>query len=566
MLPQVNGREAAIEDLEAIRQVMDIWNGMLLSRFTLNGQLVEVETVIDPDRDVLAVLVRSSLLKSEAMGIRLAFPGAPDDWRNQTDWDHPETHTTRATLHAESAVFTRQLDGTTMTYVRAAWTRGAACRQVAQHVFEWRAHHETLELILAFSAQPSSEPLPSFDRVKAAANRHWNQFWMTGGAVDLSESSDPRWKELERRIVLSQYQTAVNSAGSLPPQETGLVTNSWGGKFHLEMYWWHEAHFTLWGREALLRKSIGYYQRILPVARETAARIGCKGARWPKMIGPAARESPNGINPFLVWQQPHPIHFAELMYQAEPTKETLAFFREIVFETAEFMASFAWWNAERSCFELGPPMTSAQEEGFRSRRTAKNPTFELAYWSWSLGIAQQWRTRLGEAPSPEWEHVRKNLAPLAMRDGVYVEIESPVTPLIDHPTMLGALGVTPATGKVDPVTMQKTLDFVFTKWDQKTTWGWDYPMMAMTAARLGRPEQAIEALFIDTPKNRYLPNGHNFQQLPELPLYLPGNGGLLFAIALMAAGWKEGPSRQAPGFPSREQGWVVWHEGLRPAL
>jgi hypothetical protein len=114
--------------------------------------------------------------------------------------------------------------------------------------------------------------------------------------------------------------------------------------------------------------------------------------------------------------------------------------------------------------------------------------------------------------------------------------------------------------------MKDTLDFAFKQWDQTSTWGWDYPMMAMTAARLGRPDQAIEALFIETPKNRYLTNGHNFQMLPQLPLYLPGNGGLLFDVALMAAGWQGAPATHAPGFPVSAKGWVVRHEGLRRAL
>ena len=39
---------------------------------------------------------------------------------------------------------------------------------------------------------------------------------------------------------------AVNEAGSLPPQESGLVNNGWNGKFHMEMYWWHAAHYALW--------------------------------------------------------------------------------------------------------------------------------------------------------------------------------------------------------------------------------------------------------------------------------------------------------------------------------
>ena len=44
-----------------------------------------------------------------------------------------------------------------------------------------------------------------------------------GGAVDLSDSRDPRAPELERRVVLSQYLTAIQCSGSLPPQETGLT-------------------------------------------------------------------------------------------------------------------------------------------------------------------------------------------------------------------------------------------------------------------------------------------------------------------------------------------------------
>jgi hypothetical protein len=80
-------------------------------------------------------------------------------------------------------------------------------------------------------------------------------FWQTGGAIDLSGSKDSRWFELERRIVLSQYLTAIQDAGKNPPQETGLTYNTWEGKFHLEMHWWHEAHFALWNRLPLLERS-----------------------------------------------------------------------------------------------------------------------------------------------------------------------------------------------------------------------------------------------------------------------------------------------------------------------
>jgi hypothetical protein len=88
-------------------------------------------------------------------------------------------------------------------------------------------------------------------------------------------------------------------------------------------------------------------------------------------------------------------------------------------------------------------------------------------------------------------------------------------------------------------------------------------MMAMTAARLGKPDLAVDALLMDTPKNVYRANGHNHQR-PGLAIYLPGNGALLYAVAMMAAGWDGAPAGSAPGFPNDGR-WVVRWEGLRRA-
>lgn len=46
-----------------------------------------------------------------------------------------------------------------------------------------------------------------------------------------------------------------------------------------------------------------------------------------------------------------------------------------------------------------------------------------------------------------------------------------------------------------------------------------------------------------------------------IPLYLPGNGGLLAAVALMVGGW-EG-SRKHPEFPD-DGTWRIRSEGLAP--
>jgi hypothetical protein len=82
----------------------------------------------------------------------------------------------------------------------------------------------------------------------------------------------------------------------------------------------------------------------------------------------------------------------------------------------------------------------------------------------------------------------------------------------------------------------------------------------MTAARLGRPKDAVDFLLRDSPKNGFLANGHNWQD-KRLPIYLPGNGSLLYAAAMMAAGWDGAPKIDAPGFPS-DGSWMVRHEGV----
>ena len=130
----------------------------------------------------------------------------------------------------------------------------------------------------------------------------------------------------------------------------------------------------------------------------------------------------------------------------------------------------------------------------------------------------------------------------------------------DHPIVLGALGFLPKAEKLNRKIMTNTYDEIWGEWNWGHTWGWDYPLIAMTAARLGRPEQAIDALFLEVQKNTYLNNGHNYQN-GGLSIYLPGNGGLLTAVAMMAAGW-DGSEGETPGFP-RDGTWKIRHENLQ---
>jgi hypothetical protein len=565
VLKKSDGSPAAVTDITDIHQELNLWTGLLTSSFKLEGKSVLVKTICHPDIDNIAFQIESELITQKQLAVQVAFPYAAGTWGNDpADWNSPDKHETTIEQQTDTDFWIWHVLEKLVYQCSAHFSSGTKMENNPKHHFilqpDIKQNHWQCSITFTHQINKKNLTLPQFDKVAQKSQAHWKKFWSTGGAIDLSGSTDPRWVELERRIVLSQYLTAIQSIGKYPPQETGLTCNSWFGKFHLEMHWWHSVHFALWDRYDMFNAGLGYYNDILPQARQTAKRQGYKGARWPKMTSPTGEDSPSGIGALLIWQQPHPIYYAELCYRQHPTKKTLEEFKDIVFETADFMASFAHWDEAGKRFLLGPPVIPAQEN-YKAPVTC-NPTYELCYWYWGLQTAQEWRDRLGMERSAEWDNVINNLSKPTIKDGIYAAIETePYTNLQDHPSMLGALGMLPKTPLVDVSVMTKTADFVYDKWDWPDTWGWDYPMLAMTAARTGKPDMAINAMLIDTPKNHYSQNGHNYQR-DNLPCYLPGNGGLLTAVAMMAAGWDDCPKKNAPGFPDDGK-WIVKWENLK---
>jgi hypothetical protein len=558
-------------DVGAVSQVLDLWSGVVTSRYTVEGETVTVTTVAHPRLDAVAVRIESALVAAGRLGVRLAFPRGHDLSRKNTpalDWSRPEAHTTRSRgVGTHQVSIHRQIDATGYE-AGLIWGPEGSWSQAAAHTFRILPAGDApvLEVVLAFSPSALPGKLPSVDETLSASAESWQAFWSSGAAVELSGSRDPRAEELERRVVLSQYLTAVQMAGDVPPQETGLTCSSWYGKHHTEMVWWHVAHFALWGREEFVEKALEWYGRTLPVARRIAASRGLEGARWPKMVGPEGRESPGG-NPLIAWNQPHPIALAELVHRAQPSPEVLDRYRDLVLETAEGMVSMLHWVEAEQRYVLGPPLWISQE--IYDPRTSTNPSFELGYWGHALGVAQTWRERLGLERSAEWDHVLEHLSDLPQKDGRYVAMEAvPDTfdnpaSRRDHPTMVALLGLLPGFG-VDPTTMRRTLEAVEATWDWNARiWGWDYPMLAMTAARLGNPVLAVDLLLKDGPHNLYTANGHCPQPGADLAVYLPANGALLAAVAMMVEGWDGAPPGRAPGFPG-DGSWTIAAEGLRP--
>lgn len=572
------------EDIRKPEQTLDLWRGVITSRYEIDGQAVKVTTACHPMMDLVAVRIESDLVASGRLGAKIAFPRGYDLAVKHTpplDWSKPEAHRTRIAHQTPDWAQLERSIGDTHYETVLAWAGRAQFTNTSPHHFQLAAVKpaRVLEFTVGFYPGPAlPSAWPSVDTTLKASAAHWEEFWQRGAAVDFSGSTDPRAVEMEKRVVLSRYLMAAQMAGEVPPQESGLTCATWYGKHHTEMIWWHTAHFALWGNDELLAKNLAWYQRQLPLARELASSRGLRGARWAKMTGPDLRESPGG-NPLIVWNQPHPVYLCELLYRNSPLPETLSRYRDLVLQTAECLASMVWFDEAKGVYVLGPPLWIAQE--IHDPATSQNPSFELAYWGWALETAQVWRERLGLKRDERWDQVLEHLAPLPQKNGKYVALGSHpdtfdnLASRHDHPTMLAPLGLLPGRG-VDRATMERTLDAVLKTWDWETKiWGWDYPMIATTAARLGRPETAVEILLRKGPNNIYLPNGHCPQRSDEaaakapkpgarkreIAAYLPANGAFLTAVAMMVAGW-DGNTNGAPGFP-QDGKWKIRHEGLR---
>ncbi len=556
--------EITCAQIHSIHQELNLYEGILESSFTIDGDACNVETACDnTGNQVLAFRLTGQALQSGKLEVKIDFPyGSPDI--SGSDWESKNSHSTEL-LNADNGkyILKRTLDRD-IYYVGIA-TNGTVEQNLEEHRLWILPAEERLEITISFGSTPP-EVFLNAEQVLENSRDGWRHFWEDGGIIQLSKSKDERAEELERRILLSQYLMAVNSSGSTPPQETGLTCNSWYGKMHLEMYLWHCAWLPLWNHGKLLERSMQWYTDHLEEARENARRNGYKGARWPKMIASEGIDAPSPVAPLLVWQQPHIIYMLEMAYREKPEQAFLEHYWNLIEETADFMVDFVVWNPSTGSYDICAPVIPVQE--CHKETETHNPAFELEYWGFTLKLAIEWSKRLHKTPDPKWSEVGEHMAHLTQLDGVYLAHERCPSTFTefnrDHPSMLGAYGLIPST-RIDSKARDRTLQRVMECWNYQTLWGWDFAMMAMTAVRLGKPEAAIEILLKDTPKNCYLENGNNMQiTRNDLPLYLPGNGSLLLAAALMTAGY-EGCERKTPGFPDNGE-WTVEYEGINPFL
>lgn len=125
--------------------------------------------------------------------------------------------------------------------------------------------------------------------------------------------------------------------------------------------------------------------------------------------------------------------------------------------------------------------------------------FQLAYWKWGLDAARDWKRMLNESIPEKWTTVAQNLALPPQVDGLYADYEGLNGSWWENPSLSGDTrslimlrGILPDTPAVDPEVALRTSEKVWETWKDSKIFGWGRPVLAINAARVGRPARAME--------------------------------------------------------------------------
>ncbi|MGN6371261.1 MAG: hypothetical protein ACTHN5_23655 [Phycisphaerae bacterium] len=224
VLTKADGTKGGSGDVSSILQRLDLWSGVNESRFEFGGEVVRVRTCVNPEVDALGVKIESRGVRSGAVKVLVAF-AYPTTKVSMADWNSPGKHETECVVRGNVARIERRVDADTYG-VTVGWDRGK-WERTGKHEFVLSGEGEELGFVVCFAAERSADGVPGVEECFEKSAGHWERFWNSGGAVDLSASTEGGAGELERRVVLSQYNTALHCAGDMPPSETGLLFNSW---------------------------------------------------------------------------------------------------------------------------------------------------------------------------------------------------------------------------------------------------------------------------------------------------------------------------------------------------
>jgi len=229
-------------------------------------------------------------------------------------------------------------------------------------------------------------------------------------------------------------------------------------------------------------------------------------------------------------------------------------YKEIVFETADYMATFVDFDTQRQQYVLGPAVASAEEKHTDYVHNL-NPTMELGYWKWALERPKSgvcgWTLPRNEQWQKVIDHLRRSRFATAF-------IRRWKIPVENSPARMATwlYGILPAAASIEMRCATRCMPFA-RRW--KSNLG-QPPWWQCVAARLNEPERAIQLLVGGDDKKLVPPVGlHHPAARPNSHVHARQCGWLAATAIWPPAGTAHRARAWLP------KTWKVRYEGLQPA-
>ncbi|RZL03590.1 MAG: hypothetical protein EOO89_28370, partial [Pedobacter sp.] len=134
ILKKKDGSVISLSELSDPAQHLNLWTGVAVSTFTIEGKKVTVTTIGHPEKDVITVKVNAPELNDGRILLNLRLPYASGkEFGNGADFNSVDKHQTTAKINNNNALFERQLDSTNFN-IRLLWKGGGKIEQLAKHL------------------------------------------------------------------------------------------------------------------------------------------------------------------------------------------------------------------------------------------------------------------------------------------------------------------------------------------------------------------------------------------------------------------------------------------------
>ncbi|MEK7201321.1 MAG: hypothetical protein AAB737_01675, partial [Patescibacteria group bacterium] len=340
------------KELTDFRQRLDLYNGVIRTRYRWKGVTTVMESFIHAGRNLFVFHVNDSASTPIARTLTITvgdpegfdtrydkFPPPPGDRAAASDRTRPLEQTGTNKSNQVFYALRHLPNGFSHSFVGGVTTQVTAVRFSEQTITVELAPYQQKDFtifLFIVSEQEHSEPIRSgkvlleaalkqgYQAVLSEHQQWWHDYWERS-SIEL-DSFDERGRTLERWYYLSLYYLACSDRGTLPPAEGGLAANSWFGKFHLEMHFWHAIGFLAANRPECLRPSLQWYLYAVPQAKKNAEAMGLEGAKYPKMTSFRGLDSPGRTNLRIYWhvgEIPTLIYWYYLYTQDRPFLEEM---------------------------------------------------------------------------------------------------------------------------------------------------------------------------------------------------------------------------------------------------